>query len=265
MFKSLRINRAMQQAYQQWNGFALTASDPQMAAAVRSRLRSTQIVAEDGDILVTQTGFVTLAIHADQARLIGKALVAPGIDNNGQRGHLVLRDNAHPYHSRAESAARANTESLKALLKADSLLTTFGDKFTLREAAKQLPWHTLINQADCECSGLCLWGTESFLRRFGLLTIARRFGVPRALLKLAGPYGDRASAARALRDSSARLRAGTTAEQAARQRAEKAMAGLPDAILGAFEDEAMISPIKKPIEERSSPTHRHESKALACG
>ncbi len=265
MFKSLRINRAMQQAYQQWNGFALKPSDPQMTTAVRSRLRGTQIVAEDGDILVTQTGFVTLAIHADQAQLIGKALVAPGIDNNGQRGYLVLRVNARPYHSRAESAVQANTESLKALHKADSLLTSFGDKFTLREAARQLPWYTLINQADCERSGLCLWGTQSFLQRFGLLTIARQYGVPRALLKLAGPYGDRASAARALRDSSARLRAGTAAEQVARQRAEEAMAGLPNAILSTFEDGAVTSPKKKPIEKQSNPTHRNEAKALACG
>ncbi len=194
-----RANRALSHAYSQWNGFAFAEPASGLLPLVRSRLKSHQVVVDDNEILVTEIGFVTMAVHADRAVKYRESVVVPGVDSSGVFGFLVLRENAVPYHSLSASPAEAYQESDSAHQKANALVAAYGDKNKLRAAARQAPWYRLITEQDVACSGLCRWGSESFLRRMGLLFLARRFGLPRLVLRLAGPYGDRVTAASMLR------------------------------------------------------------------
>ena len=161
-------------------------------------LKSHCIVVDDNEIMVIECGFVTMAIHADRAVEVEGAIVVPGVDSSGQRGFLVLREGAVPFHSLASSAIDACHECDRANQMANALLA-YGDKYDLRMAARNAPWYKLVTEEDMTSAGLCIWGSESVLRRFGLLGIARRFGLPRLVLRLAGPYGDRVVAASLLR------------------------------------------------------------------
>jgi hypothetical protein len=199
MHMNFRAKRALSHGRQQWNGFAYAKTAIELLPQVHSRLKSHCIVIDDNEILVIECGFVTMAIHADRAVVVEDAVVVPGVDCRGQRGFLVLRENAVPFHSLASSAIDACRESDRANQKANALLTAYGDKNNLRLAARKAPWYQLVTEEDLISSGLCMWGSESFLRRFGLLNIARRFGLPRLILRLAGPYGDRVVAASLLR------------------------------------------------------------------
>ena len=57
-----------------------------------SLLRGHQLVGRDHEILVTEAGFVTMAILADRAIEIEQAVIVPGVDQNGLRGFLVLTE-----------------------------------------------------------------------------------------------------------------------------------------------------------------------------
>ena len=194
-----RAKRALLHACHQWNGFAYATPATGLLPQVRSMLKSHCIVVDDNEIMVIECGFVTMAIHADRAVKVEGAIVVPGVDSNGQRGFLVLQEGAVPFHSLASSVIDACRECDRANQKASTLLTAFGDKNSLRMAARKAPWYKLVTEEDMTSAGLCIWGSESFLRRFGLLGIARRFGLPRLVLRLAGPYGDRVVAASLLR------------------------------------------------------------------
>lgn len=199
MLINSRAKRALSCAHIQWNGFAFAESAPSLVPLVRARLKINQIVLEDNDILVTECGFVTMAIHADRAEEYGDVLTAPGVDDRGLRGFLVLRKGAAPYHSLSSDPENAYLESERAQQKASVLLAAFGDKKTLHSIAQGIPWYTLITNHDLAYSGLCSWGSDSFLRRFRLTYIANRFGLPKIVFRLAGSYGDRVVAASLLR------------------------------------------------------------------
>lgn len=201
-----RSRLALHHAHQQWNGLMFHEPSQALSTLVRSRLKAHQVLAHDGDILVTEAGFVTMAIHTDHAVHIQNTLVVPGVDHQAQRGFLVLHDNAAPFHSLALSAEDAFAEAMLAKQKADQLLAVFGNKQRLRRAVQKAPWYLLSTTEDFERSGLCRWGSESFLQRLGLLGFARRVGLPRLLLRLAGPYGDRLTARSLLRHGLIRTR-----------------------------------------------------------
>ena len=186
--------QALNHAHTQWNGLVFKTPNPELITQIQTRLKAHQVLARDGDIWVTNAGFVIMAIHTDHAVELHDALAVPGIDHQGQRGFLVLRQQSAPFHSLASTAVEAVDEALEAKAKADALLAAFGNKQRLRRAVQNAPWHLLSTAEDYERSGLCRWGTESFLQRLGLLGIAKRVGLPRLLLRLAGPYGDRLTA-----------------------------------------------------------------------
>ena len=194
-----RAKRALCHAHNQWNGFVFTEPASGLLSLVRSKLKSHQVVIDDSEILVTEIGFVTMAVHADRAVKYGESLVVPGVDSNGVCGFLVLREGAVPYHSLSSNVNAAYHESDRAHGKASALVAAYGDKDKLKAAAHKAPWYRIITEQDVVCSGLCLWGSESFLRRIGLLFFAKRFGLPRLILRLAGSYGDRVAAASMLR------------------------------------------------------------------
>jgi len=180
------------------------------AHQISTRLRRRHIVHEKHGIVVTEAGFVTMAIFPDCGVEGSGMLAVPGIDDEGQRGHLVLRIGLPPYHSMELDPTLAIAEAVGAAAKSDALLAAFGDKDTLCSAVKNAPFWLPSTVEDFERSGLCLWGAESFLKRLGMLRIARTFGLPRFLLKWAGPYGVRLTAAALLRRGMWRLDEGQT-------------------------------------------------------
>ena len=199
MRKSIRAKRALSHACHQWSGFAFAEPATRLLPQVRSRLKSHQIIMDDNEILVIESGFVTMALYADRAIAHEEAIVVPGVDCCGQRGFLVLREGVAPFHSLSCSAIDASQESALANQKANALLAAYGDKNNLRIAARNAPWFQRITEQDREESGLCAWGCESFLRRYKLKYIANRFGLPQFLVRLAGSHGDRLVAASLLR------------------------------------------------------------------
>lgn len=199
MRRGTRARRALAHAHIQWLGYAYAQPASELALRVRAQLKSHQIVFEDDDILITEVGFVTMAIHTNHAVEHDDAIVIPGVDSEGVRGYLVMRENSIPYHSVTGCFSQACHESSCAQQRARALLEAFGDKMTLREAAHRTPWYKLITEQDLEESGLCAWGSDSFLRRLHIRSLAHRYGLPRIFLRLAGPYGDRVVAASLLR------------------------------------------------------------------
>ena len=194
----LRIKRAVNHAYRM-----LTMIDPVnlvMDQEISTRwLSPRSIVHQETGIVVTEAGFVTMAILIEHA-LERQGLVAvPGVDDRGQRGFLVMRERGFPFHSLKSTADEAIDDALANARKADALVQQCNGKANMLRMVDAAPWNLCSTYEDFMRSGLCLWGTESFLRRLGLLGFARRFGLPRLLLKLAGPYGVRLTASTLLR------------------------------------------------------------------
>jgi hypothetical protein len=169
--------------------------------AIKSYLHPSQIVGEDGDLLVTEAGFVTMAISMGHATQHEALIAIPGCDEKGRFGYLVLGAGKLPYHSLANSARKACEEALGKQQLASALIQYFGNKPALYAAVRKAPVFQRCTREDLEASGLCLWGAESFLGRLGLLSIARRYGLPKFMLLLAGNYGQRIIAASVMRTS----------------------------------------------------------------
>ncbi len=201
MLTKYRANRAHLHACHQWNGFAFIEPSTKLCPLVYSILNSHQVIIEDAEILVVECGFVTMAVHADRAIEYDNAIVVPGVDSNGKSGFLVLREGALPFHSLSSNPIEACHESNRAIQSAQTLLAAYGDKKNLRLAARKAPWYKFVTEQDLVRSGLCAWGSESFLRRYGLWRFSRRFGLPRFILRLAGFYGERVIAASLLREN----------------------------------------------------------------
>jgi hypothetical protein len=115
----------------------------------------------------------------------------------------VLKQGQLPFHSLAGDVAQAVEQARVAQHRAETLLQQFGGKQELRAAVRNTPWYLLSKPEDIQTAGLCDWGVSSFLSRVGLKQIAFSVGLPRVVLRLAGPYGDRLTASALLRKGSA--------------------------------------------------------------
>lgn len=200
----LRIQLARGQATRIQSGSEATVEDAGVsAAAIVDQLNPDMVVDHSDRIIVTEVGFVTMALLPRAARYCGGLLVIPGVDDRAQRGHLVLRKGFVPYHSIAADIEKAAVEAQDAHARAAKLVEFFGGRQALKQAALSAPWYLLSQPADVDAAGLCQWGSASFLRRFGMFRIGMSFGLPRIVLRLAGSYGNRITAATLLRQSSA--------------------------------------------------------------
>lgn len=166
-----------------------------IAQAVKNRLDDKYICQQQGNIIVTEMGFVTMALLSGQAIYKKDLLLIPGVDNANQFGYLVLRDGFVPFHSLAHNADDAALDAELAYQKAERLLGYYGNKKTLKIAAKAAPWYLLSKEEDVWEAGMCRWGAYSFSKRARINFLAHRIGVPRLLLRFAGAYGDRITAA----------------------------------------------------------------------
>ena len=193
--RDIRRKRALAHAHYSWNGIAFSQTQGLPCNLIKSYFKQGQIVHEDNEIIVTDVGFVVMAIYSDRAIKIKNALIVPGIDSEGLRGHLVLCDKKLPYHSFASQPEKAYLDALQAQKKASALLSNFGSRSALQQAIAKTPWYRMSTGEDFNCTGLCQWGANAFLKRHGLQRIAWRFGLPKCLLQIAGIYGERIIAA----------------------------------------------------------------------
>ena len=204
MYKGNRVKRALSHAHTQWNGMACSQplfNQPAISLIdqVKTYLKGHQISYIDREIIVTDVGYVVMAIHCNRAVKFGDILVLPGVDSEGRRGHLVLCEKKLPYHSMAANAVGAYVEAKESRRKAQALLSELGSKTAMKEAVSNTPWYALVTMQDLERSGLCQWGSESFMQRYGLRPVAQRFGLPKLLVQATGAYGERLIAARTVR------------------------------------------------------------------
>lgn len=163
--------------------------------AVTNRLDDKFVIHKQGRIIVTEIAFVTMALLAGHAIYKKEFLVIPGIDNNKNFGHLVLKNGFKPYHSLEKCIDKAISDAEKSHRKADRLLAFYGNKKALRHTAQAVPWYFLSKKSDAFDAGLCKWGIDSFLQRARIEFLVNRVGVPRFVLRFAGAYGDRVTAA----------------------------------------------------------------------
>lgn len=174
-----------------------------IVSTILDLLSPAAVVEHDEDIIVTEVGFVTMALVTAAASYQQELLVIPGVDDHVQTGFLVLRESYVPYHSLAKSAAQAAVETGIAHARAAELVAHFGSRPALKHAALSAPWYLISRVEDVSSAGLCEWGSDSFLRRHGLIRIAYCFGLPRIALRLAGNYGNRITAATLRRQKNA--------------------------------------------------------------
>ncbi len=199
MYKEKFCRSALSHAHSQWNGQAFLPSQADLTEHLKTYFRPGQIVLIDHELMVTDVGYVVMAIHSNRAVMFNSVLVVPGVDSEGRRGHLVLSRAHVPFHSYALNATAAAAEARESQRKAQLLVSAFGSKSAMYAAVKAAPWHTLVTQQDLKSSGLCQWGVDTFMRRYGLRAIAYRFGLPKIVLRATGVYGDRIIAARLVR------------------------------------------------------------------
>ena len=196
-----RIKHAHKRATQMLSWFDQKAVNRGHIQEVQKRLRSHQIVSVKDKVIVTEAGFVTMAILPEFAQQQSGMLAVPGVDDKGQQGYLVIRPDSPPFHSLANHPEEAIAEAVDSLAKSEKLLAVYGSKTKMLRAVTNAPLLLFSTVEDFEASGLCLWGSESFLQRIGLLTFARCFGLPRLLLRFSGAYGIRLTAATLMRQS----------------------------------------------------------------
>lgn len=204
MYSKRRLKRALVHAYSQWNGttcFQASGYQPNhsLTDQLATYFKKHQIIHIDNEILVTDVGFITMAIHCNLSVRFGDVCIVPGVDSEGRRGYLVLCEKRLPFHSVASTPGDAYIEAKKAQAKAQTLLAAFNTRMEMRAAVADAPWYTLVTWQDLESSGLCQWGSESFLRRNRLYTVAKNIGLPKLLLRATGVYGERLVAAKIIR------------------------------------------------------------------
>lgn len=149
--------------------------------------------------IVTEAGFITMALFPRDARYCQGMLMTPGVDDRNQFGYLVVREGNVPFHSLAPSIGQAAEDARRAWEKSSKLVQHFGDKSKLKNAAITAPWYLLSGVEDAAAAGLCKWGIDSFLRRLCLRHICKWIGLPQFVIRLAGVYGLRVTAATLLR------------------------------------------------------------------
>lgn len=154
--------------------------------------------ASDG-LITTEIGFVTMTLLPSKVHFRDEMILVPGCDDAGHRGFLVFRPERLPFHSLATNPRDAGAEARAAHRRADALVSQFGDKEALRLAVRATPWHRMCNIGDAYNAGLCEWGVKSFLGRFKLRQIGVTVGIPHGVLRIAGSYGERITAAAIIR------------------------------------------------------------------
>lgn len=199
MFRSLKKRVALARRFAgrncSTNTRVGTADSGLAVSTVVGLLGTVAVVEHDDSIIVTEVGFVTMALKVDSASRHDDFLVIPGVDDHAQTGYLVLCNGYLPYHSLARCARQAVVETQLAHHRATELVNYFGSRQALKRAATSAPWYLLSRVEDVRDAGLCEWGSNSFLRRYGLFYIAHKVGLPRFALGIAGTYGRRITAA----------------------------------------------------------------------
>ncbi len=155
-------------------------------------------------LVTTEVGFVTMTLLATHAIYRDSITLLPGCDDEGQQGYLVFVANRVPFHSLAANPRDASVEAQAAHRRADGLVNQFGGKAALKSNVRSLPWYQICTFDDAYRAGLCEWGVRSFLGRYKIRRVALAIGIPSLLLRGAGSYGERISAARLLRLNEAR-------------------------------------------------------------
>jgi hypothetical protein len=152
------------------------------------------------DTVVTEEGFVTMALDLARAEIVANSVVLPGYDSAGEFGHMVFRDGARPFHAREITPASAAKAASLAHSRARRLEVHFGSRDGVKRVANRaspLLWCTLD---DAQRAGLCAWGIESFLKRYHLFALTKRLGgLPKGVIAFGGSYVRRAVASAVMR------------------------------------------------------------------
>lgn len=197
----MRIRLAKRNA-RQWRTqcavFDMTCTDIH-SESILHRLGPKQVVDYSQELIVTDVGFITMALLPSDARYCEQLLVIPGVDDHNQYGYLVLRAGALPYHSLAASIELAAVEAQGAWDRSAKLVQSFGGVAELKEAVAKAPWYLTSRLDDAVSAGLCQWGIDSFLRRLCLRRICQFITLPKIVIRLAGAYGCRVTAATLVR------------------------------------------------------------------
>lgn len=196
-----RVHRAIANASDLFIGLSDPSRETDMTLGneVAQRIGEDAIRYQDERWIVTELGFVTMAVLPRFGVRINDAVIVPGVDDHNTRGHLVLRHGAVPYHSLAGDPERAVREAENASARAARLVEYYGSREALRQAAQSAPWYLRSTASDVRRSGLCTWGVDSWLGRIGVGRLAYRTGLPRLFVQLAGSYGDRITAMTVMR------------------------------------------------------------------
>jgi len=155
MYREFRRKRALAHAHSGWNGIAFSQTPKVATEQVQRFFRPHQIVRQDSEIIVTDVGFVVMAIYSDKATRINDSVVVPGVDSEGVRGHLVLCEKKLPYHSFATHPVESYLDALQAQEKASALLSNFSSRSALQKAIAKTPWYTWSTSEDFKVTGLC--------------------------------------------------------------------------------------------------------------
>jgi len=197
----IRIKRARANAirFQTLHG-GVDMTQPEVPKeSILKRLNTRHIVDCTEGFIVTEAGFITMALLPRDARYCQGLLVIPGIDDRNQFGYLVLGEGFAPYHSMEISVERAAVDAQGAWVKASILEQAFGGRTQLKHAAESAPWYLFSRIEDASHAGLCSWGIDSFLRRACMRRVCQLTGLPRFVIRLAGGYGLRVTASTLLR------------------------------------------------------------------
>jgi hypothetical protein len=152
------------------------------------------------DAVVTEEGFVTMALDLTRAEIVASAVVLPGYDSAGEFGHMVFRPGARPFHAREITPTSAAKAASLAHSRARRLEMHFGSRDGVKRVALRaspLLWCTLD---DAQRAGLCAWGIESFLKRYHLFALTKRLGgLPKGVIAFGGSYVRRVVASAVMR------------------------------------------------------------------
>jgi hypothetical protein len=152
------------------------------------------------EAVVTEEGFVTMALDLARAEMVAGAVVLPGYDSAGEFGHMVFRPGARPFHAREITPTSAAKAASLAHSRARRLEVHFGSRDAVRRVALRaspLLWCTL---EDAQRAGLCAWGIESFLKRYHLFALTKRLGgLPKGVIAFGGSYVRRTVASAVMR------------------------------------------------------------------
>jgi hypothetical protein len=167
-------------------------------------LKSKWVLDASNGLVTTEIGFVTMTLLSSQVLIRDDLTLIRGCDDAGNRGFMVFRADRLPFHSLASNARDAVADALAAHRRADKLVAHFGGKEALKSAVSATPWHQMCIFDDTYHAGLCEWGIKSFLARYRLMRrVGPALGMPHGVMRLAGSYGERITAAALMRTQQA--------------------------------------------------------------